>query len=90
MASWTEWNHRCLGCGGAVDDVLWRLGSKRCHDCRDRGRLANPAILEEWADGQRLLAEEITRRRKGEQAREPQTGPRLGALLRKRTRARSA
>jgi hypothetical protein len=25
----------CVACGGAIADVLSRLGSTRCHDCRD-------------------------------------------------------
>jgi hypothetical protein len=25
----------CVGCGGTIADVLSRLGSTRCHDCRD-------------------------------------------------------
>jgi hypothetical protein len=25
----------CVGCGGTIADVLMRLGSTRCHDCRD-------------------------------------------------------
>jgi hypothetical protein len=34
-------DQRCLGCGNAVEHVLWRLGSSLCHDCRAAGgRLA--------------------------------------------------
>jgi hypothetical protein len=29
----------CVECGGTIADVLARLGSTRCHDCRD----INPA-----------------------------------------------
>ncbi len=25
----------CAGCGGIVEAALWRLGSSRCHDCRE-------------------------------------------------------
>ena len=62
MASLTDWNHRCLACGGWVEDVLWRVGSMRCYACRDRHRVADRAILEEWAEAQRLTAEETARR----------------------------
>ena len=27
---------RCYGCGGQISDVLAKLGSALCHDCRDR------------------------------------------------------
>jgi hypothetical protein len=56
MASLTDWDHRCLGCGGTIADVLWRLGSVRCHECRDRQRPVNPAIVAEWSEAQRVAA----------------------------------
>jgi hypothetical protein len=62
MASLVDWDHRCIACGGRVADVLWSVGSMRCHECRDRGRIANPAILKEWAEAQRLTAQETARR----------------------------
>lgn len=31
---------RCVQCGGEMEDVLKRVGSLRCHDCRDAGRVA--------------------------------------------------
>ena len=31
----------CVGCGGTIADVLSRLGSTRCHDCRDGVRPAH-------------------------------------------------
>ena len=30
----------CVACGGTIADVLSRLGSTRCHDCRDGVRPA--------------------------------------------------
>jgi hypothetical protein len=33
----------CAGCGGTVEAALWRLGSSRCHDCRETGRHAGAA-----------------------------------------------
>jgi hypothetical protein len=47
---------RCLGCGGEIAVVLWRLGSILCHDCRSAGRSVDRALLEEWAELQRLAA----------------------------------
>ncbi|MBD0289633.1 MAG: hypothetical protein ICV74_00145 [Thermoleophilia bacterium] len=58
MASWdgNEWDHRCLGCGALVADVLWRVGSVLCHDCRDLRRSVDPVLLEQWAEARRLAA----------------------------------
>ena len=61
MASLPDWHQRCVACGGPVADVLWRLGSPRCHDCRDHGRPANPAIIKDWAEAQRVAAAEAAR-----------------------------
>ncbi len=33
--SWKEPEYVCLQCGGAIAEVLARLGSVLCHDCRD-------------------------------------------------------
>jgi hypothetical protein len=33
--SWKEPEYVCLHCGGAIAEVLARLGSVLCHDCRD-------------------------------------------------------
>jgi hypothetical protein len=33
--SWKEPEYVCLQCGGAIAEVLARLGSILCHDCRD-------------------------------------------------------
>ncbi len=52
-----EWDHVCLGCGGYVADVLWRLRSILCHDCRDLRRGIDPVLLEEWAEARRREAE---------------------------------
>lgn len=30
-----RWTPECIGCGGAIQDQLARLGSTRCQDCRD-------------------------------------------------------
>ena len=32
----------CVGCGGTIAPVLSRLGSTRCHDCRDGVRPGEP------------------------------------------------
>ncbi len=32
----------CTCCGGTVEEALWRLGSSRCHDCRDSQPLGSP------------------------------------------------
>ncbi len=52
-----EWDHVCLGCGGYVADVLWRLRSILCHDCRDLRRGVDPVLLQQWAEARRLEAE---------------------------------
>lgn len=49
----TEWDQRCLGCGGQVAEVLWNLRSVLCHDCRDLRRGVDPMLLREWAEAQR-------------------------------------
>jgi hypothetical protein len=33
--SWKEPEYVCLQCGGPIAEVLARLGSVLCHDCRD-------------------------------------------------------
>jgi hypothetical protein len=33
--SWKDPEYVCLQCGGAIAEVLARLGSVLCHDCRD-------------------------------------------------------
>ena len=42
----------CVGCGGAIAPVLSRLGSTRCHDCRD-GVATVKAAGSAWAAGPR-------------------------------------
>jgi hypothetical protein len=32
----------CIACGGRLPQVLEKLGSLRCHDCRDGVAKANP------------------------------------------------
>jgi hypothetical protein len=42
---------RCCGCGDVIEDALFRLGSSRCHDCREgSGLIRRPAaeIRDEW------------------------------------------
>jgi hypothetical protein len=50
------WERRCLACGGQIADVLWRLASVLCHDCRDEGRRPDPTLLRAWAEAQRAAA----------------------------------
>ena len=46
-------DRRCYGCGGAISDVLVKLGSPLCHDCRDgagvSGRASKRALGDLWA-----------------------------------------
>jgi len=46
-------DHRCYGCGGAISDVLVKLGSPLCHDCRDgsgvNGRASKRSLGALWA-----------------------------------------
>jgi hypothetical protein len=42
----------CYGCGGRIPDVLAKLGSSLCHDCRDRaasGRAPERSLGALWA-----------------------------------------
>jgi hypothetical protein len=60
-----EWDHVCLGCGGYVADVLWRLRSVLCHDCRDLRRGVDPVLLQEWAEARRQEAEKSAQALRG-------------------------
>jgi hypothetical protein len=46
-------DHRCYACGGEVADVLAKLGSALCHDCRDAadasGRAPERVVRALWA-----------------------------------------
>jgi len=46
-------DERCYGCGGAISDVLVKLGSPLCHDCRDgpgvNGRASKRSLGALWA-----------------------------------------
>ncbi|MDQ3865467.1 MAG: hypothetical protein M3304_01375 [Actinomycetota bacterium] len=38
-------------------DVLWRLRSILCHDCRDLRRGVDPVLLAGWVEARRQAAE---------------------------------
>lgn len=38
----------CLACGEPVAPALRRLGSLRCHECRDNDVPLDPVLWEEW------------------------------------------
>jgi len=46
-------DRRCYGCGGQISEVLAKLGSPLCHDCRDSagtpGRASKRALGAMWA-----------------------------------------
>jgi len=46
-------DRRCYGCGGQIPEVLAKLGSPLCHDCRDHsggsGRASKRALGALWA-----------------------------------------
>jgi hypothetical protein len=39
---------RCYVCGEAIEEVLFRLGSPRCHDCRESTGNHGDTINESW------------------------------------------
>jgi hypothetical protein len=38
----------CLACGAKIASSLSRLGSLRCHDCRDTEARLDPLRVHEW------------------------------------------
>lgn len=57
MANRTEENDRlnvdtrlsvCLACGVKMESALSRLGSLRCHDCRDTSAPLDPRRVDQW------------------------------------------
>ena len=57
----------CLACGELIEDTLFRLGSPRCHDCRQASRpldrrLVDAALNGDLADGGAAAALGLRRR----------------------------
>jgi hypothetical protein len=67
--SWKDWQFRCVECGEPIADVLARVGSLLCHDCRDEHGVdaiivRNP-VVESPARRPSSRARFIRRRRQG-------------------------
>ena len=41
---------RCLACGEAIEETLFRLGSPRCLDCRGSGRPLDPRLAGDFEE----------------------------------------
>jgi hypothetical protein len=41
----------CLACGATIESALSRLGSLRCHDCRDTTARLDPPRVHDWWRG---------------------------------------